>query len=184
MLPKLKVPALALRLPGVAPIPSSGSAIGSVCPVLIVNAPDCFPLLFGAKAILKDTLWPGERVMGSVMPCTLKLLEEELICRIVIVLGNGANPPVLAAAGITFVTVWVNVLVLPTETLPKLTFGCAKDRAVEDGGVLRPRQPVMTTAVNRVIAAASFHLRPDVRTCDLVAPSCSARFTDDIPACI
>ena len=118
------------------------------------------------------------------MPCTLKLLEEELICRIVIVFGKGVNPPVLAAAGITFVTVWVKVLVLPTETFPKLTLGCANDRAVEDGGVLRPRQPVMMRAVNTAIPAASFHLRPDVRTCDLVAPSCSARFTDDIPVSI
>ena len=73
--PKLRLGGFAAIVPAEVPVPESEILSVGFDPLLVTTTlPLTSPLACGAKPTLKDVLWPGERVNGSVSPLRLKPL--------------------------------------------------------------------------------------------------------------
>ncbi len=71
-MPKFRLAVPALRLPGVAPVPESGT-LSDAFEALLVTVSELLaaPEAVGANITLKLTFWPAFTVAGRVKPATL-----------------------------------------------------------------------------------------------------------------
>jgi hypothetical protein len=109
--PKFKVLGFALSWPTTAtPLPVRGMLFGELEALLTKEAlPLAAVVVVGAKLTLRDVLWPGARLNGSVLPPILNPFPVAVYWEMV------------AVAGPLFVIITGSVLLVPTVTLPKLT---------------------------------------------------------------
>jgi hypothetical protein len=104
---------LAASCPNACPVPDNATVCGWV---VVSNVIESCPLWFaaavGAKATLKDVLWPGPKVSGNAGALSVKPFPEMLIW---------VTFPLALPGADALLNVTMLVFLLPIATLPKFT---------------------------------------------------------------